>query len=301
MFHSSPNKRFRRRRILITGAGGQLGLALQELLSENVQLCALDRKALDITDAQRVHQVVAEFKPDWIINAAGYTAVDKAETEVEKAFAVNRDGAENLARAASSVAARMVHISTDYVFDGRQTRPYLPNDATHPINIYGDSKLAGEKATREILADNLLIVRTAWVYSQNGKNFLTTMLKLMRELEEVKVVDDQIGSPTSVYSLAAAILMAIDYDMTGLYHWTDAGVASRYDFAIAIKELAELAGLIDGQCRILPIPSTIYQAHAMRPGYCILDKAPFRQALSMSGQQWRIELHDVIARLSVSG
>jgi dTDP-4-dehydrorhamnose reductase len=286
------------RRILLTGAGGQVGIALQRQMPSGVELLALDRQGLDITDAEAVADIARSFRPDCIINAAAYTAVDKAESEPEAAFAINRDGAANLARAAESVKARMVQISTDYVFDGRQARPYRPDDPVNPINVYGESKLAGEVATREILGEDLLILRTAWVYSAHGKNFLTTMLRLMRERVELKVVEDQVGTPTSADSLARVILSTISHEMKGVHHWTDAGVATWYDFACAIYDMRMAADLCVKRCDIVPIQSTDYATLAKRPGCSLLDKRSTRESIDVNGVRWENELGQVISRLA---
>lgn len=283
------------RRILVAGAGGQLGIALQQQMSRGVELLAPDRGRLDITDAGAVTEAIRDFRPDWIINAAAYTAVDKAESEPEAAFAINRDGAANLARAAGEVGARMVQISTDYVFDGTLARPCRPDDPVNPVNVYGESKLAGEIATREILGDDLLILRTAWVYAPHGRNFLTTMLRLMRERSELKVVEDQVGTPTSALTLSSTILSALEKEITGTHHWTDAGVASWYDFACAIRDLATEAGLKLGVRRVLPITTADYPTPARRPACSLLDKQSLRMAIADDGMHWREALQRAVA------
>lgn len=280
------------RRILIAGAGGQVGIALQKIMPTGVKILALDSKALDITDSSSVNDTVARFKPDWIINAAAYTAVDKAESEPEKAFSINRDGAANLARTAESISARMVQISTDYVFDGSQARPYKPDDAVNPINVYGESKLAGEIASRDVLGDNLLIIRTAWVYASHGNNFFTSMLRYMQDKKELKIVEDQIGTPTNAFSLAETIYSSIKSEVTGTYHWTDAGVASWYDFACCIYRLGRLNGMIDSECNIIPILSCQYNTLAKRPSYSVLDKSEIRCKLGLKKiQHWQYLLN----------
>jgi dTDP-4-dehydrorhamnose reductase len=281
-------------RILIAGAGGQVGTALQKTMPSAVEQLALDSKNLDITDTQAVEEIVTQFKPDWIINAAAYTAVDKAESEPEKAFSINRDGAANLALAATSVSARMVQISTDYVFEGTKASPYKPDDPVGPINVYGESKLAGEIATREILGEDLLILRTAWVYAPHRKNFLTTMLRLMQERDELKVVEDQIGTPTSASTLANTILHAIKHGVVGAHHWTDAGVASWYDFACAIGEYGRELGILDQRAHIVPIRTLDYPTPAKRPICSVLDKQSTRDLIGDNGLHWRDVLRDVL-------
>jgi dTDP-4-dehydrorhamnose reductase len=285
------------RRILLAGANGQLGITLQQTMPETVELLALDRKALDITNRKAVIEMVSNFRPDWLINAAAYTAVDKAESEPEIAFAINRDGTAHLAQAAVEANARLVHISTDYVFDGKQSRPYLPDDPVNPINVYGESKLAGELATREVLNEQALILRTSWVYAPHGKNFLTTMLRLMRERNELKVVEDQVGTPTSTLSLANAILTAIAREVTGTHHWTDAGVTSWYDFACAIREQSEAVGINLTDCNISPIPTSDYPTPAKRPACSLLDKQSMRSAIGEDGIQWENNLRQTLKSL----
>jgi dTDP-4-dehydrorhamnose reductase len=188
----------------------------------------------------------------------------------------------------------MVQVSTDYVFDGSQTKPYQPNDPVNPINVYGESKLAGELVTREIAGDDLLIVRTAWVYALHGKNFVTTMLRLMQERGELNIVEDQIGTPTSAFSLAAVIYISIKKKLSGTHHWTDVGVASWYDFSCAIYELAIDAGLLTNKCSIRPISSDAYPVPARRPVWSVLDKRSFRDSLGYIGEQWRFVLKQMI-------
>lgn len=289
------------RRILIAGSGGQVGVALQRVMLNDIELLALDRKGLNIADAKAVKDTVTLFKPDWIINAAAYTAVDKAEKESDLAFAVNRDGAKNLALAADVVGARMVQISTDYVFDGVKASPYDPDDPVNPVNVYGESKLAGEVVTRKILGNNLLILRTAWVYSSYSQNFLTTMLRLMRERRELRVIEDQIGTPTSALTLAKAILSAIDNEVTGTHHWTDAGVASWYDFANAINILGVSSGVLENTCSITPISANDYPALARRPACTLLEKQKFRACIGDDGGYWQSILKQVIDSIDGGG
>lgn len=280
------------KKILVAGSNGQLGLALQKVKSVEIEMLALDRTRLDITNFKQVEEVVAKFKPDWIINAAAYTAVDKAESEPELAFLINKNGAENLAKAAEFCKARMVQVSTDYVFDGNQSSPYKPSDIVNPINVYGESKLAGEIAVREILDDESLILRTAWVYATHGSNFLATMLRLMRERKELKVVEDQIGTPSNAFTLAGAIFSAINNEVRGIHHWTDAGVASWYDFAYAIYELGSVAGILQNSCNIIPISTAEYPTPAKRPASSLLDKQSFRNCIGEYGEHWQLVLNE---------
>jgi dTDP-4-dehydrorhamnose reductase len=288
-------------RILLTGASGQLGREVQAAADSRFELLPLDRGGLDITDAASVGAAVGSFRPHWIVNAAAYTAVDRAEGDAEGAFAINRDGPANLALAAKSTGARMVQVSTDYVFGGELARPYRPDDVTGPVNVYGRSKLAGEVAVRQALGDDVLVLRTSWVYAGHGRNFLLTMLRLMRERSELRVVEDQVGTPTSAASLARAVLAAVGQGIVGTHHWTDAGVASWYDFALAIQEEGARAGLDTARCHVLPIPTDEYPTPARRPASSLLDKTSLRSASGITGRHWREELCEVLRALAGQG
>ncbi len=284
-------------RILIAGADGQVGSELRKAAPTHVSLLALNRANLDIRDRSSVDSAIEGFRPHWIVNAAAYTDVDRAEAERDTAFAINRDGVSNLALAAAGVGARMIHLSTDYVFDGRKSRPYRTDDPPAPINVYGESKLAGEQAAQEALGDNVCILRTSWVYSAQGRNFLMTMLKLMSSRSEVRVIEDQVGTPTSAASLSSAIYAAIEASLSGVYHWTDSGVASWYDFAIAIRDLAGIRSESIRGCRVMPIRSDEYPTAARRPSCSVLDKSLIRGALRISSEHWRKNLEKVISQL----
>ncbi len=281
--------------VLIIGADGQLGRAMRETESRGGRrLVTVGREALDIAERLDVIEMITKIRPDWVINAAAYTAVDRAEDEPRAAFAVNRDGAGNIAEACAQVSAKMVQVSTDYVFDGTKGAPYLPSDETNPLNVYGESKLAGERKVRDILGENALILRTAWVYSLNGPSFLTTMLRLMSERSEIDVVEDQVGSPTSATSLAKAVLSAVDLGVTGLHHWSDAGVASWYDFAVAIAEEGVANGLLARMPVVNPIPTRNYPTVAPRPKYTVLDKSYTRPTISCRSTHWRDALRVIM-------
>jgi dTDP-4-dehydrorhamnose reductase len=230
-----------------------------------------------------------------VVNAAGYTAVDRAEAEPDAAHAVNEEGARHLAEAAAEVGARMLHFSTDYVFDGKQARPYAPGDRPNPLNAYGVSKLAGERAVLGTLGDRAVIVRTAWVYAATGRNFLRTMLRLLNEREQVTVVSDQIGTPTSAASVALATwAIAGRPGVHGIAHWTDGGVASWYDFAVAIREESLAMGLLRRAATILPIATAEYPTPACRPHYSVLDCSATQSALGMAPDHWRAELRRIL-------
>jgi dTDP-4-dehydrorhamnose reductase len=229
------------------------------------------------------------------VNAAGYTAVDRAEAEPDAAHAVNEEGARHLAEAAAEVGARMLHFSTDYVFDGRQGQPYAPGDRPNPLNVYGASKLAGERAVLGTLGERAVVLRTAWVYAATGRNFVRTMLRLLNEPEQVTVVSDQIGTPTSATSVALATwAIAVRPGVHGIAHWTDGGVASWYDFAVAIQGEALQVGLLQRATRILPIPSDAYPTPACRPRYSVLDCSATRLALQQAPEHWRVVLGRIL-------
>lgn len=279
-------------RVLLTGANGQLGQALQHTAPAQAELTALDRQALDLTDRQAVTAAVGDLRPQWVINAAAYTAVDRAEDEPEQAARVNTDAVGWLAEAAAATGARLVHISTDYVFDGRACRPYRPDDPTNPLSVYGRTKLEGERRARAALGGRALVVRTAWLYGAHGHNFLNTMLRLMRERDELAVVADQVGTPTSTPTLARAVWTAVVGGQGGTAHYTDAGVASWYDFAVAIGEEARARELIETMPVIRPIPASEYPTPAARPDYSVLacDETLFGRRL-----HWREALRQVLA------
>lgn len=288
-------------RVFLTGAGGQVGTEFRELASDNgLDLRAFDRESLDITDAAAVETAVKAFRPDWIVNAAAYTAVDQAESDADTAYAVNRDGPAALARAACAVGAHMVHISTDYVFNGSLGRPYPPDYPPAPLGVYGKSKYAGEVEVVRQLGDAALILRTSWVYAHHGRNFLLTMLRLMAERDELRVVEDQVGSPTSATSLARVIAAAIRQGASGTHHWTDAGMASWYDFAVAIREEGMRIGLLAHDCHVLPIPTHEFPTPAARPSCSLLDKASLRFLIGDPGRPWREELRDAMEKVAES-
>ena len=282
-------------RVLITGAGGQLGRALVASAPVDRSVAALTREELDIGDESAVEAAVSARTPDLIINAAAYTAVDRAEGEADLAFRINRDGAANLAGSAARLGARMVHISTDFVFDGAAGRPYRPDEATGPIGVYGASKLAGER-TVVAAAPDALILRTAWVYGPVGANFLATMLRLMASRPELGVVADQVGTPTSTLTLAGAIWALARREAKGIWHFTDAGAASWYDFAVAIAEEAVAAGLLNHASAVKPITTAEYPTPAKRPAYSVLDKTETYRILG-SAPHWRVALRAVLARM----
>jgi dTDP-4-dehydrorhamnose reductase len=282
-------------KIVLLGAQGQLGLTLQQTLpAAGYQLIALSRAELDISDEPTLRATLSDLMPDAIINAAAYTAVDAAETDDLTARAANAAGPKLLASWAAENKRWLLHISTDFVFSGRMYRPYTPTDQTDPLSIYGRTKLEGELHVRYLAPEHSLVLRTSWVYSQFGRNFLKTMLRLMAEKDCLNVVDDQIGTPTSTWGLARCIDAALQQKATGILHWSDAGVASWYDFAVAIQDEALRAGLLQKAVPIKPIPGTAYPTPAKRPSFSVLDKRDTIAQLHCEPAHWRHELIDVI-------
>lgn len=253
---------------------------------------------LDICDADAVGDVLQQLQPDIIINTAAYTAVDQAERQPDDAYAVNQTGVENLASAASRVNARIIHVSTDFVFGESDGLPFPVNASANPVNVYGKSKLAGEQALQEHGLSKHAIIRTSWVYSSNGNNFVKTMLRLMAERDELGVVSDQIGSPTWAHSLALALWRVADVGTTGMLHWTGAGVASWYDFAVAIHEEARALGLLENDVVINPVTTEQYPTPATRPNFSVLACQASCQALDMQAQHWRADLRCMLKELT---
>ena len=263
-------------RILITGAKGQLGKALAKLLPDAV---LTDVDELDITDLDAVQKFVQENSIGMIINCAAYTAVDKAEDDIDTATKINVLGPENLAK----TGCKMIHISTDYVFDGTGHKPYMPEDPTNPLSVYGKTKYAGELAVLAQAKEGI-VIRTAWLYSPDGNNFVKTMRRLGAEKDSINVVADQIGTPTYAGDLAEAIvqiLPQISESTHGIYHFTNEGVCSWYDFATEIMDQSGLS------CRVNPIPSSAYPTKATRPFYSVLDKSKIKEVFNINIQHWK--------------
>jgi dTDP-4-dehydrorhamnose reductase len=261
---------------------------------------ASDRSKLDIGDEAAVRATVLAFQPSLIVNAAAYTAVDKAETEPQQAERANSHAPGYLAKALKSQrGGRLIHVSTDYVFSGKASQPYKPDDLTQPLGVYGRTKLEGEQAAMRELGQQAVVLRTAWVYGAHGKNFVHTMLRLMQEHGSVRVVSDQIGCPTSTASLAMAIwAFAARPDLSGIFHWTDAGVASWYDFAVAIAEEAHLRSLLPTAAEVLAITTADYATSARRPQFSLLDGTSTSIALGIVPQHWRKELRRILDEIA---
>ena len=271
---------------LITGCKGQLGTELSKLLPNAI--CA-DIDVLDITDEKAVEDFVRENNIDVIINCAAYTAVDKAESDIDLAEKINIFGSKNLAK----TGAKIIHISTDYVFDGTNHKPYQPDEKTNPVSVYGKTKRNGELAVMEN-AEIAVIIRTAWLYSEYGNNFVKTMRRLGAEKAEINVVSDQIGSPTYAADLANAIVKIIpqmNKENSGIYHFTNEGICSWYDFAKEIMEMSEL------KCLVKPIKSSQYPTAAARPFYSVLDKDKIKSVFGININHWKDSLKKCISVL----
>ncbi len=277
--------------ILITGSNGQLGNEIKLLVSSlsNANFLFHDIDTLDITNYEALSVFCQKHKPDIIVNCAAYTAVDKAESEEEKAFLINNTAVENIAKIVSQYSAKVIHISTDYIFDGSSNKPYEETDATNPVSVYGKSKLAGEKHLETL--SNAVIIRTAWLYSSFGNNFLKTMIRLGKEKKELKVVFDQIGTPTYASDLAQAIIVIINQTLknpsefkAGIYHYANEGVCSWYDFASEIMQQCKL------NCRICPIETSEYPTPAKRPAFSVLNKSKIKKVYNISIPWWKDSL-----------
>lgn len=282
-------------KIFVTGANGQLGRELQQIAAANAafDFRFFDRAALSIGDPEAVGAFLARERPSWCINCAAYTAVDKAESEKESAFLINGDAVGWLASACRDNGTRLLHISTDYVFDGLSATPLKENDPTAPVNAYGASKLEGEHQALRQYPDGTIIIRTSWVYSEFGNNFVKTMIRLMEQRPSIHVVDDQVGSPTYAADLAAAIVQIIGAPVfrPGIYHYSNEGRISWYEFALAIRELTGSA------CTVHPIPTSSYPTPAKRPHYSLLDKTLIRDTYQVQIPDWQTSLISCIRRL----
>ena len=308
-------------RIMLTGSIGQLGRALRTslpstLAGEPVELIATARQpwpaqdvvGLDLSDPDACRAAVFAYQPDWVLNAGAYTAVDRAEAEPELAQAVNAEAPRAFAEALadSNDSSRLLQISTDFVFSGDQGHPYCPADSRNPESAYGASKAAGEQAVADVMgtADHAggsglaTILRTSWVYGPVGRNFLITMLRLHHLNaainKPIRVVADQVGCPTSTAGLARACWAAIERRAAGILHWSDAGVASWYDFAVAIGELGEQCGLLERAAKVQPISTADYLTPARRPSYSLLDCTATRAQLDLTPQHWRDALNETL-------
>lgn len=277
--------------VLVTGANGQLGQSLKFIAGKypEIDFVFCDSKTVDITQKEGINLVFNKVKPDFCINTAAYTAVDKAESEPEKAFEINVIGVKNLAEVCLDFKTKLIHVSTDFVFDGAKKTPYTEDDYTNPKSVYGQTKLDGEKAVQAILKD-YFIVRTSWVYSQFANNFMKTMLRLGAEREHLSVVDDQIGTPTNAVDLAEALIKIIKSDKKayGIYNFSNEGSCSWFDFAKKIFEINKVT--IDLQ----PIPTTQFPTPAERPKFSVLDKTKIKTVFGIAIEKWEESLNKTI-------
>lgn len=281
-------------KLVVIGKSGQLAWEIARLSPD--AMC-IGRDDIDITSAEDIAAKLAALKPDAVINASAYTAVDKAESDETNAYLINEAAVANLADYCKSNNAFFVHVSTDYVFNGEKGSPYTVEDAIEPQGMYGKTKAAGEAKIKSILPDFSTIIRTSWVYSSHGNNFVKTMLRLMAEKPELGVIDDQIGSPTWAKGLARACVEAAHQKITGVYHWSDEGVCSWYDFAVAIQQLGLEKGLLQQAVPVKPIPSSAYPTPAKRPHYSVLDKTLTRETFSSPLNHWREQLSAMMDEL----
>ena len=287
-------------KILVTGAAGQLGRELLLMLrAAGEEVVGIDRQELDLSRPETVAEGIAAHAADWVIHCAAYTQVDKAEEEQELAFRINRDAAGAVARGAREAGSRLLHVSTDFVFDGGRSRPYREDDAANPLGVYGQSKWEGEQAVREALPE-AVILRTAWVYGVHGHNFVKTMLCLAAERDELRVVDDQIGTPSWTADIARAIRALMAADVSGTWHFTNEGVASWYDFAESILQVGGKLGFPIRAKGVRPIPTSDFPTPAKRPPYSVLSKEKIRAVLGYEIPHWSRSLEYMLARLAES-
>ena len=292
-------------KILITGADGQLGKALRETNPKKNECIYCNKNELDITNKRDCEKLILEFKPDWLINAAAFTNVDKAEELKELTYKVNSEGPTELCKILSEYGGRLLQFSTDFVFNGEQSHPYSINDKVDPINIYGKSKVNAE---RNILNySGHLILRSSWIYSDYGNNFLKTILRLQKNYfqnnQSLKVVVDQVGTPTSAYTLSKLCWLIVnsnklDRSQTSIFHWSDSGVASWYDFAHAIGDLSVSYGLLENPPKIEPIFTKNLDSKALRPKYSVLDSHITEKFFDFESSHWRDELNNVLKKMS---
>ena len=288
-------------RALVLGAGGQLGRALMASAPKDISIIGATREECDISNPDAVGQCVTACDPAWVINAAAYTAVDDAEDFPDTAFAINADGPRYLAQTCAASGIRLLHVSTDFVFDGKTGSPYATDAPAAPLGVYGDSKWCGEQAV-EASGANHVIVRTSWVYAPSGRNFVLTMLRLMREHEVVRVVNDQTGAPTLSRGLAEVCWSLVRHpEARGVFHWSDAGAITWYEFACGIRDEALSLGLLTAPVSVEPIPTEAFPTKAKRPAYSALDASGTVATLGVAQRPWREGLRDMLGSLAMQG
>ena len=285
-------------RVLVTGCIGQVGSLLTKLLNEKVDLLALTRKELDISNEKLVKQTILDFNPDVVVNAAAYTAVDKAESENELAFMINRNGPKYLAKAASEIDAALIHISTDYVFEGNKPEPYVETDSVNPQGVYGESKLAGEIAVSKYCQKHI-ILRTAWVFGEHGNNFVKTMLRLGKDREALSIVSDQFGGPTYAGDIAKTINKIVEKVERneslkwGIYHYSGTPHVSWFDFAQQVFIKAEQAGILENSPKLTAITTAEFPTPATRPANSKLNCDAIKREFEVSPSDWLSELDNI--------
>ena len=292
-------------KVLITGSQGQLGKELLKNIPHDIEVIAADRKTFNLLDLKDCREFIFDNKPDWIINAAAYTAVDLAEDEVEKAILINGEAPTEIANALKKTGGKLLHISTDFVFDGKSSSPYKVDDEPNPINIYGKSKLLGENGIKNIFQDNnqYIILRTSWVMGSEGNNFAKTILRLLKIKEKISVVYDQIGCMTSSKHLSNICWLIIQKDITNnihnqkIFHWTDAGVSSWFDIATEIGDLSFKLNLLKNPAKVLPISSDNFPTRAKRPNFSLLDCSITKEILNIENNYWRYSLLEILQEL----
>ena len=286
-------------RILVTGSTGQLGSEVLGAFSQSGhEIIAPVRQELDFLNPDEVADRVRRLQPDWVINCAAYTQVDRAESEVEQAFVINRDSVAQLAGAVAGYGGNLLHVSTDFVFDGEQSRPYREEDDARPLGVYGRSKWEGEQAVRAVLPE-AIILRTAWVYGVHGHNFVKTILRVASEGKPLRVVDDQVGSPTWARDIAGAIRALVQHRARGTYHYTNAGSTSWHGFATAILAEATEAGFALKTDSVEAIPTSGYPTPARRPAYSVLDTGKIQSLLTAPIPHWRDSLNRMLKELQI--
>ena len=285
-------------KIIVIGKSGQLAWELSQLSSEEHEIVCLGRNDIDLQDVSIISARLQEYQASGVINASAYTAVDKAESDLDNAFMLNAKAAGNLARACKDLTIPFVHISTDFVFHGDKGSPYLPADDINPLGVYGASKAQGEQFITDVYPERSCIIRTSWVYSTHGNNFVKTMLNLMNTKPELGVISDQIGSPTYAKGLAKVCIASLTDNINGIHHYTDTGVASWYDFAVAIQRIGLELGLLDNTIPVKPITTEQYPTPAKRPHYSVLDKSSLANALpELTFSHWQTQLYMMMTAL----
>tara|TARA_B100000579_G_scaffold352723_1_gene307188 strand:+ start:7557 stop:8462 length:906 start_codon:yes stop_codon:yes gene_type:complete len=293
-------------RVLLTGGTGQLGSSIQKNVPSLVNLFSPGRKELDLSSISSCREAIKKYRPDWIINSGAFTSVDSAESNKDLAFQINHIAPSIFSEELEKSSGKILQISTDYVFNGKKSSPYTTNNKTNPISVYGASKLAGEEAILKLKDSK--VIRTSWLYGPTGKNFCSTMLRLHEKnagsSNPLKVVSDQIGCPTNTFDLSIACWRIIEicesnlhHKLPKIFHWSDAGVASWYDFANAIGEIGVLEGLIKDSSKVIPIRTDEYKTAAKRPNYSLLDCNSTLSALKLERSYWRDALRKILIQM----